>query len=145
MWQWLMHNIFILLYESETILKGQVVWVTGASSGIGEELAYQLAKCGSRLILSARREDELTRVKRLCVGEKTFTAFLPISGLKHEKKVLYLVTTLLFLLQTAHIFLYIFQSHPTSRMKIFLFFHLICCKGKLMLKKQKQQSNTLGV
>ncbi|XP_008305852.1 dehydrogenase/reductase SDR family member 7 [Cynoglossus semilaevis] len=51
----------------ETILKGQVVWVTGASSGIGEELAYQLAKCGSRLILSARREDELTRVKRLCV------------------------------------------------------------------------------
>lgn len=44
------------------------MWVTGASSGIGEELAYQLAKCGSRLILSARREEELTRVKRHCLG-----------------------------------------------------------------------------
>ncbi|TMS21071.1 Dehydrogenase/reductase SDR family member 7 [Larimichthys crocea] len=48
-------------------LKGLVVWVTGASSGIGEEVAYQLAKCGSRLILSARREDELNRVKRCCL------------------------------------------------------------------------------
>ncbi|XP_051941939.1 dehydrogenase/reductase SDR family member 7 [Hippocampus zosterae] len=53
--------------KSEVKLKGQVVWVTGASSGIGEELAYQLARCGSRLILSARREDELRRVKRQCL------------------------------------------------------------------------------
>ncbi|XP_068615121.1 dehydrogenase/reductase SDR family member 7-like isoform X1 [Brachionichthys hirsutus] len=64
---------FTLLWASlfghapENKLKGQVVWVTGASSGIGEELAYQLAKCGSRLILSARREDELSRVKNHCL------------------------------------------------------------------------------
>ncbi|XP_047467445.1 dehydrogenase/reductase SDR family member 7 [Mugil cephalus] len=57
----------LLGQRPETKLKGLVVWVTGASSGIGEELAYQLAKCGSRLILSARREDELHRVKRHCV------------------------------------------------------------------------------
>lgn len=50
-----------------------MVWVTGASSGIGEELAYQLARCGSRLILSARREDELNRVKRRCLGETEFS------------------------------------------------------------------------
>ncbi|XP_068195255.1 dehydrogenase/reductase SDR family member 7 [Antennarius striatus] len=54
-------------HEPENKLKGKVVWVTGASSGIGEELAYQLAKCGARLILSARREDELNRVKRHCL------------------------------------------------------------------------------
>ncbi|XP_008282057.1 dehydrogenase/reductase SDR family member 7 [Stegastes partitus] len=54
-------------HRPEAKLKGLVVWVTGASSGIGEELAYQLAKCGSRLVLSARREDELTRVKRRCL------------------------------------------------------------------------------
>lgn len=64
---------FTLLWASlvgnrpEAKLKGLVVWVTGASSGIGEELAYQLARCGSRLILSARREDELNRVKRHCL------------------------------------------------------------------------------
>lgn len=55
--------------ESERKLKGLVVWITGASSGIGEELAYQLATCGCRLILSARREDELNRVKRRCLGD----------------------------------------------------------------------------
>ncbi|XP_040054617.1 dehydrogenase/reductase SDR family member 7 [Gasterosteus aculeatus] len=54
-------------HRPENKLKGLVVWVTGASSGIGEELALQLAGYGSRLILSARREDELERVKRCCL------------------------------------------------------------------------------
>ncbi|XP_004698683.2 dehydrogenase/reductase SDR family member 7 [Echinops telfairi] len=44
-----------------------VVWVTGASSGIGEELAYQLSKLGVSLVLSARRVDELERVKQKCL------------------------------------------------------------------------------
>ncbi|XP_072314454.1 dehydrogenase/reductase SDR family member 7 [Eucyclogobius newberryi] len=51
----------------EKRLRGLVVWVTGASSGIGEELAYQLAQCGARLILSSRRENELQRVKSHCL------------------------------------------------------------------------------
>ena len=45
-----------------------VVWVTGASSGIGEELAYQLSTLGVSLVLSARRVQELERVKRRCLG-----------------------------------------------------------------------------
>ncbi|XP_020034536.1 dehydrogenase/reductase SDR family member 7 isoform X2 [Castor canadensis] len=44
-----------------------VVWVTGASSGIGEELVYQLSKLGVSLVLSARRVHELERVKRRCL------------------------------------------------------------------------------
>uniref|UniRef100_A0A8C4QKZ4 Dehydrogenase/reductase (SDR family) member 7 n=1 Tax=Eptatretus burgeri TaxID=7764 RepID=A0A8C4QKZ4_EPTBU len=48
-------------------LQGKVVWLTGASGGIGEHLAYQLAECGCRLVLSSRKEDELERVKKTCL------------------------------------------------------------------------------
>ncbi|MBK6521064.1 MAG: SDR family oxidoreductase [Bacteroidia bacterium] len=48
-----------------SFFKDKVIWITGASSGIGEALALELAKQGGRLILSARREDELKRVAAL--------------------------------------------------------------------------------
>ncbi|KAK4256919.1 hypothetical protein QN277_006580 [Acacia crassicarpa] len=41
---------------------GKVVLITGASSGIGEELAYEYARRGARLALVARREDRLRSV-----------------------------------------------------------------------------------
>ncbi|CAB4007971.1 dehydrogenase reductase SDR family member 7-like [Paramuricea clavata] len=47
-------------------LRDKVVWITGASSGIGENLAYELASVGCKLILSARRKQELERVKTKC-------------------------------------------------------------------------------
>jgi dehydrogenase/reductase SDR family member 7B len=47
----------------------RIVWITGASSGIGEALAYAFHRAGARLILSARREDELKRVQAACGGE----------------------------------------------------------------------------
>jgi short-subunit dehydrogenase len=48
-------------------LENKVIWITGASSGIGEALTYELAKRKVRLILSARRKLELERVKGNCL------------------------------------------------------------------------------
>lgn len=47
-------------------LANETVWITGATSGIGEALAYELSKKGTRLILSARREDALESVRNRC-------------------------------------------------------------------------------
>ncbi|KAK4486153.1 hypothetical protein RD792_008821 [Penstemon davidsonii] len=41
---------------------GKVVLITGASSGIGESLAYEYAKRGASLVLAARREKSLQEV-----------------------------------------------------------------------------------
>ena len=46
--------------------EGKTVWITGASSGIGEALAYAFAGAGARLVLSGRRDDRLRTVKAAC-------------------------------------------------------------------------------
>jgi dehydrogenase/reductase SDR family protein 7B len=55
-------------------LAHQTIWITGASSGIGEALAIACASRGANLVLSARRLDELDRVKLACeqVGHGRF-------------------------------------------------------------------------
>lgn len=55
----------------------QRVWITGASSGIGEALAYAFHQAGAKLILSARREDELKRVQNRC-GQPAGAQILPV-------------------------------------------------------------------
>lgn len=47
-------------------LANKIIWITGASSGIGEALAYACAAEGAKLVLSARRENELQRVAANC-------------------------------------------------------------------------------
>lgn len=44
----------------------KVIWITGASSGIGEALAYAFSAAGARLLLSSRRTEELERVRAGC-------------------------------------------------------------------------------
>ncbi|KAH6757531.1 Rossmann-fold superfamily protein [Perilla frutescens var. hirtella] len=50
-------------------IEDKVIWITGASRGIGEVLAKQLASLGAKLIISARNEVELQRVKKQLTGK----------------------------------------------------------------------------
>ncbi len=60
-----------------TQLTGKVVWITGASSGIGEALARQASARGAKLVISARRESELERVRASCAQPQA-VAVLPL-------------------------------------------------------------------
>ncbi|WP_293000281.1 SDR family oxidoreductase [Nevskia sp.] len=60
-----------------TQLKNSVVWITGASSGIGEALTLQAAQAGAKLILTSRRESELERVRQ-ATGVPDRVAVLPL-------------------------------------------------------------------
>ena len=60
-----------------TKLADKVVWITGASSGIGEALAVLSSQLGAKLVLSARREGELQRVRAACANPSK-VAVLPL-------------------------------------------------------------------
>src|SRR5688500_296179 len=63
----------------------KVVWITGASSGIGEAMAVAFAKEGARLVLTARREDELRRVKEITGLPETSVLVLPMDVTQFDK------------------------------------------------------------
>ncbi len=67
-----------------TAFKDKVVWITGASSGIGEALALHCAKEGSKIILSARRKNELERVKAACNLPDEQVLVLPLDLAEHD-------------------------------------------------------------
>lgn len=66
-------------------LENKVVWITGASSGIGEAIAIELAKYNCKLVLSARRKDELERVATLTKLSAKDYLVLPIDLEQYEQ------------------------------------------------------------
>ncbi len=63
--------------------QNKIIWITGASSGIGKELAFQLSQQNCKLILSSRREDKLIEVQKLSQTPEHI-AILPFDLEKHE-------------------------------------------------------------
>ena len=64
--------------------KGKVVWITGASSGIGRALAQAYSNEGAFVIISARREELLEEVKS-SVKEPSNCMVLPLDLSQHHQ------------------------------------------------------------
>lgn len=49
-------------------LKDKIIWITGASSGIGAAMAVEYSRMGAKLILSSRNTDDLNKVRSACLS-----------------------------------------------------------------------------
>ena len=65
--------------------QNKVVWITGASSGIGEAITLAFAKEGAKLVLTARRQEELQRVKQLTGLPDSSVLILPMDVTDFDK------------------------------------------------------------
>ena len=65
------------------MFKNKVVWITGASSGIGKELAVQFNEKGAIVVLSARNKEKLESVQASLTNEEN-SFVLPLDLEKSE-------------------------------------------------------------
>eukprot|EP00270_Netrium_digitus_P006080 TRINITY_DN18289_c0_g1_i1.p1 TRINITY_DN18289_c0_g1~~TRINITY_DN18289_c0_g1_i1.p1 ORF type:complete len:298 (-),score=69.47 TRINITY_DN18289_c0_g1_i1:69-962(-) len=63
--RWLYWSFRVLFPEN---IRNKVVVITGASSGIGRAVAFEYARRGAKLVLAARREEELRLVANQAIG-----------------------------------------------------------------------------
>lgn len=62
-------------------IDGKIIWITGASSGIGEALVYALDRKNCKLIISSRKKQALERVKANCAHQEN-VAVIPLDLIK---------------------------------------------------------------
>lgn len=62
-----LNYIFLTNFQSKLHFTNKIVWVTGASSGIGEELAYQCVQKQATVVLSSANLSGLERVQNKCL------------------------------------------------------------------------------
>lgn len=110
-------------------LRGARVLVTGASTGIGEQMAYHYARFGAQIVITARREKVLQQVSELAEN-----------GIKKKKKHISLTSVSIMSMRendiglhysNKDVFFFFFLSYA-YKVKC-VFFTLFCssCTGKL--------------
>lgn len=75
-------------WRLQRYFSGKVIWITGASSGLGRALALQLSNYPCKIVLSARRAAELTKVRAECEAngaDPESVMVLPMDSLEFGK------------------------------------------------------------
>jgi len=70
---------------TQAFFRDKAVLVTGASSGIGEELAWQLAQAGAKLTLAARRTELLDNLAQRIAGAGRLTPVVVRCDVTHDR------------------------------------------------------------
>ncbi len=71
----------------KTKFKDLTIWITGASSGLGEALSIAFAQKGATIVLSGRNEEKLEQVKKQCKKpKKHFVIPFDISDVEQAKE-----------------------------------------------------------
>jgi NADP-dependent 3-hydroxy acid dehydrogenase YdfG len=70
-----------------TSLKGKIVFITGASSGIGAATAMAFAGEGARLLLAARRVEKLAEVSGLALKRGASAVYCIALDVRHQRDV----------------------------------------------------------
>ena len=65
--------------------KDKIIWITGASSGIGEAMAKDFNKEGAKVILTARNIEELKRVQNTFKNKNIASVILPFDVQKYNE------------------------------------------------------------
>jgi len=66
---------------------GQVVWIVGASSGIGASLALDYAKDGAKVVISSRRVSQLEELSKKCSEYGESPLVLPMDVTNYDEHI----------------------------------------------------------
>jgi dehydrogenase/reductase SDR family protein 7B len=80
--------LMLMSYKEDSAFAGQVIWIAGASSGIGASLAENMVRAGALVVISARRVGQLEDVANFCAqfGTRPFVVEMDMTSLESQER-----------------------------------------------------------